>query len=71
VVKCPHRKPLIDQKILKKKYHFFAFQFFQLKKKTKNIIENPLVTRFRELNSLFKKKKKIKKVNPMAKSDDF
>jgi hypothetical protein len=33
-----------------------------------------LATSFRELNSLFKKrlkKKKFKKVNPMAKSDDF
>jgi hypothetical protein len=36
------------------------------------MIENPLATSFREMNSLFKKiKKKFKKVNPMAKSDDF
>jgi hypothetical protein len=48
-------------KNLKKKYCFFAFLFFQLKKKTKNVIENPLATSFREFNSLFKKKK-IKKV---------
>jgi hypothetical protein len=55
----------------KKNTVFLLFSVFNLKK-TKNEIENPLATSFRELNSLFKNKiKKFKKVNPMAKSDVF